>query len=266
MVGGASRRSAASLFWGSRKLHFIGRWPRPLNPAPTAQAAPVSVAPSCRALRRAAHPPTALLRAGMDRTQEAPGVAEFLSECAGRTLTRSCSRATHTSRRALAADPCSARSPLRTTCLVVVSSASDGSGLSQALNAGADGVVFEKDLESTLGPVTQSVLVGQISLPRRFHRCVVKPVFSHREKEVLTMVVQGLAKRQISDPPVSGGEHGQEPPFPPPSKRSACAHGRRRPRLRTHPQEGLEAVLSIESEERLYGDAGAVGRERRAGA
>jgi DNA-binding NarL/FixJ family response regulator len=88
---------------------------------------------------------------------------------------------------------------LRTSPLVVVSSAPDDSGVQQAINAGADGLVNEAELESTLWAATQAVLVGHISLPRRLHRCVVKPVFSHREKEILAMVVQGLGNKQIAD-------------------------------------------------------------------
>jgi DNA-binding NarL/FixJ family response regulator len=88
---------------------------------------------------------------------------------------------------------------LRTSPLVVVSSAEDGVGIRQAVNAGADGVVYEAELETTLVPATQAVLVGHVSLPRRFHRCVVKPVFSHREKQVLGMVVRGYGNRQIAD-------------------------------------------------------------------
>jgi DNA-binding NarL/FixJ family response regulator len=88
---------------------------------------------------------------------------------------------------------------LRTSPLVVVSPAPDGSGVRQAINAGADGLVNEADLESTLWATTQAVLVGNISLPRRLHRCVVKPVFSHREKEILAMVVRGLGNKQIAE-------------------------------------------------------------------
>jgi DNA-binding NarL/FixJ family response regulator len=85
----------------------------------------------------------------------------------------------------------------RTSCLVVVSPSADG--VRQAVNAGADGVVLEAELEATLAPTTHSVLVGQISLPRSLHRCVVKPVFSHREKQVLSLVVRGHGNRQIAD-------------------------------------------------------------------
>jgi DNA-binding NarL/FixJ family response regulator len=88
---------------------------------------------------------------------------------------------------------------MRASYVIVVSSASDGVGVRQALNAGADGVVNEPELETTLWPATQSVLVGHISLPRRFHRYIVKPCFSHREKQVLAMVVRGFGNRQIAD-------------------------------------------------------------------
>ena len=88
---------------------------------------------------------------------------------------------------------------LRTSPLLVVSPAPDSSGVRQAINAGADGVVNEEELESTLWAATQAVLVGHISLPRRLHRCVVKPVFSHREKEILAMVVRGLGNKQIAE-------------------------------------------------------------------
>jgi DNA-binding NarL/FixJ family response regulator len=88
---------------------------------------------------------------------------------------------------------------LRTSPLLVVSPAPDSSGVRQAIDAGADGVVNEEELESTLWAATQAVLVGHISLPRRLHRCVVKPVFSHREKEILAMVVRGLGNKQIAE-------------------------------------------------------------------
>ncbi|MGH2745042.1 MAG: LuxR C-terminal-related transcriptional regulator [Thermoleophilaceae bacterium] len=88
---------------------------------------------------------------------------------------------------------------LRDTRLVVVSPGSDGVGVRQALNAGADGVVGESELEATLGPAAQSVLAGHMSVPRRLHRCVFRPAFSYREKQVLAMVVEGAGNRQIAD-------------------------------------------------------------------
>jgi DNA-binding NarL/FixJ family response regulator len=74
-----------------------------------------------------------------------------------------------------------------------------GSGVRQALTAGADGVVYDSELESALGPATHSVLVGQVSLPRRLRRCAVRPAFSTREKQILTLVVHGCANREIAN-------------------------------------------------------------------
>jgi DNA-binding NarL/FixJ family response regulator len=83
--------------------------------------------------------------------------------------------------------------------IVVVSSAQVGSGVRQALTAGADGVVYDSELECALGPATHSVLVGQVSLPRRLRRCAVRPAFSTREKQILTLVVHGCANREIAN-------------------------------------------------------------------
>lgn len=253
---------------GARKQRAAGRVHRPMattpvapEPATTAQPAPVSVAVIAAEPFAARRIRAALEAAGMERTRGAPGVTEFLEERAG----------PHPDAVVFACNPYQPASlaairrladELRTTYLVVVSSASDGAGLRQALNAGADGVVFDSDLESTLGPVTQSVLVGHISLPRRFHRLVVKPVFSHREKEVLAMVVQGLGNREIAsrlflaESTVKSHLSTAFQKLGVRSRKEAAA-------LLMDPEEGLEAALSIEAEERPYRpyqDAGALGR------
>jgi DNA-binding NarL/FixJ family response regulator len=87
---------------------------------------------------------------------------------------------------------------LRPARIVVVSLVSSGRGVRQALAAGADGLVYESDLESTLEATTRAVLVGHVSVPRELQRCVIKPAFSHREKQVLARVVDGLANQQIA--------------------------------------------------------------------
>ena len=228
------------------------------RPAPTAQPAPVTVAVVAAEPFAARRIRAALESAGMHTTREAPDVTEFLSERAGR----------HPDAVVLACNPYEPASlaairrladALRTTYLVVVSSDQDGAGLRQALNAGADGVVFESDLESTLGPVTQSVLVGHISLPRRFHRCVVKPVFSHREKEVLAMVVKGLGNRQIANR-LFLAESTVKSHLSTAFQKLGVRSRKEAAALLMDPEEGLEAVLSIEPEPRLNGEAGALSR------
>jgi DNA-binding NarL/FixJ family response regulator len=82
--------------------------------------------------------------------------------------------------------------------VVVVVPEDEWSGLRQALNAGATGLVYESQLEATLVPTMRAALAGQISLPQRLRRCAVTPAFSHREKEVLSLVVRGLPNQQIA--------------------------------------------------------------------
>lgn len=89
------------------------------------------------------------------------------------------------------------RGTFRHSHVVVVSCAADAAAVRQALGAGADGLVADDDLEATLGPAAQSVLVGHLSVPRHLHRCVLKPSLSHREKQVLALVVRGLGNREI---------------------------------------------------------------------
>jgi DNA-binding NarL/FixJ family response regulator len=171
----------------------------PVAPPPAAadQPAPVAVA-VVAADRFARRRISAALEIQGAETRVTAGVDELLETLDG----------PHPDAVVLACDPFEAPSlaairsiaaALRTSPLIVVSSATDGSGVRQAVNAGADGLVNDAELESTLWAATQAVLVGHISLPRQLHRCVVKPVFSHREKEILAMVVRGLGNKQIAD-------------------------------------------------------------------
>ena len=107
----------------------------------------------------------------------------------------------------LAVDPASATSladvrrltaAFRGTHVVIVSTGADGAGVRQVLGAGAAGVVNEAELEVTLVATTQAVLVGNICVPRKLHRCLFKPAFSHRERQVLALVVRGFGNRQIA--------------------------------------------------------------------
>jgi two-component system, NarL family, response regulator len=159
-----------------------------------AATASISVVARAFAARRIG---AALESGGLFAARFADSVAELLES----------GRGPHPDAVVFACDPFEAQSlaairriadEMRTAPLVIVSSASDGTGIGQAVNAGADGVVYEAELETTLGPTTQAVLAGQVSVPRRFHRCVVKPVFSHRERQVLTLVVAGFGNRQIA--------------------------------------------------------------------
>lgn len=83
--------------------------------------------------------------------------------------------------------------------IVLVAMASQLSHAREALSAGADALVVESDVEAALGPVVETVAAGQVSVPRELRRHIVRPAFSHRERQVLALMVEGLQNREIAD-------------------------------------------------------------------
>jgi DNA-binding NarL/FixJ family response regulator len=80
-----------------------------------------------------------------------------------------------------------------------VSPVATGTGVRRALDAGADGVVFESELESTLSVAVRAVASGQSVVPRKLRASVERPAFSHRERQVLSFVSRGLTNAQIAE-------------------------------------------------------------------
>jgi DNA-binding NarL/FixJ family response regulator len=91
------------------------------------------------------------------------------------------------------------RRELGGTGIVVVARGSHRGSVREILNMGADGFLLEEQLESTLAAVVRTVALGNVSVPRKLRRSVVRPAFSHREREVLALVVEGLHNREIAD-------------------------------------------------------------------
>jgi len=91
------------------------------------------------------------------------------------------------------------RKELRETGVVVVSLGSSRARASEAVNTGADGLVPESEIEASLAAVARAVAAGHIAVPRTLRRCVVRPAFSHRERQVLALVAAGLQNREIAD-------------------------------------------------------------------
>jgi DNA-binding NarL/FixJ family response regulator len=83
---------------------------------------------------------------------------------------------------------------------LVVVARDDGSAMAarQALNAGAEGFVRADAVDQALRPALDAVMAGLVCAPRSARRLVAKPTFSHREKEVLALLVEGLTNRQIA--------------------------------------------------------------------
>lgn len=66
------------------------------------------------------------------------------------------------------------------------------------LDAGIDGVVLERELDATLGLVVRSVCAGHVTVPRALRHGVDLPAFSHRERQILGLVLAGLTNAEIA--------------------------------------------------------------------
>jgi DNA-binding NarL/FixJ family response regulator len=86
------------------------------------------------------------------------------------------------------------------TRIVVVTAGSDHASPAarQTLNAGADAFVPRRDADRSLAPAVRAVLAGLVCAPRETRRALAKPTFSHREKEVLALLVTGLTNQEIA--------------------------------------------------------------------
>ncbi|HET7417652.1 MAG TPA: response regulator transcription factor [Solirubrobacterales bacterium] len=93
----------------------------------------------------------------------------------------------------------SLRRELRGPAIIAVSPSATATGVRRALDAGADAVVFEAELEQTLAVAVRAVESGQSVVPRNMRASVERPAFSHRERQVLGYVAQGLTNAQIAE-------------------------------------------------------------------
>ncbi len=86
------------------------------------------------------------------------------------------------------------------TRIVVVTADNDPTSRQarQALNAGADAFVPRPAADRSLAPAVHAVIAGLVCAPREVRMLLAKPTFSHREKEVLSLLVAGLTNREIA--------------------------------------------------------------------
>jgi DNA-binding NarL/FixJ family response regulator len=71
-------------------------------------------------------------------------------------------------------------------------------GIRRAIEAGANGVVFECDLESALPITIRAILAGQIAVPATRRHELDRPTLSSREKQVIGLVVSGKSNKAIA--------------------------------------------------------------------
>lgn len=83
--------------------------------------------------------------------------------------------------------------------IVVIADPPRDHDVRRALRAGADGVVLQSTVERALAPTVRAVVAGQLALPRRHRHHLEKRALSHREQQVLSLVVRGATNRQAAD-------------------------------------------------------------------
>jgi DNA-binding NarL/FixJ family response regulator len=90
------------------------------------------------------------------------------------------------------------RRGLPQTRIVAVMPEDSRRGVRRALEAGADGVVFESNLDATLSLTVRAVFAGQTVVPAAGRLELDRPTLSTREKQVLRMVVAGMSNKSIA--------------------------------------------------------------------
>ena len=82
--------------------------------------------------------------------------------------------------------------------VVAVLGGTDATSLRRALEAGADAVVADVDLEVALPVAVRGVAAGLMVVPQAARRQLAPPALSHRERQVLTLVVEGCTNAEIA--------------------------------------------------------------------
>lgn len=71
--------------------------------------------------------------------------------------------------------------------------------LRRAMRSGAEGIVLRDELAGSLVATVHAVASGQIVMPRALLQRVAPEPLTHREKEIVGMVVAGATNRQVAD-------------------------------------------------------------------
>jgi DNA-binding NarL/FixJ family response regulator len=87
----------------------------------------------------------------------------------------------------------------RGPAIVVVSPRATATAVRRTLDAGADALVFEPELDQALAVSVRAVESGQSVVPRNTRAGVERPYLSHRERQVLSLVCEGLTNAEIAE-------------------------------------------------------------------
>jgi DNA-binding NarL/FixJ family response regulator len=83
--------------------------------------------------------------------------------------------------------------------LVVMPASTANASLRRALIAGAAGIVLEDEMDTALAANARAILAGQLAVPSALGRHIAPRPLSHREKQILGLVVLGLTNREIAN-------------------------------------------------------------------
>lgn len=81
--------------------------------------------------------------------------------------------------------------------VITVLDSTDATSLRRAIEAGADAVVGASDLATALPVALQGVVVGMMVIPHKGRHQLAPPALSHRERQVLALVVEGCTNAEI---------------------------------------------------------------------
>jgi DNA-binding NarL/FixJ family response regulator len=82
--------------------------------------------------------------------------------------------------------------------VVIVSPPCGPLGARRALRAGADSLVLEQELEAVLIPAIRAVAAGLTAMPSVLQNGMNGLAFSHRERQVLRLAINGHTNREIA--------------------------------------------------------------------
>jgi DNA-binding NarL/FixJ family response regulator len=81
---------------------------------------------------------------------------------------------------------------------VLVCADADAHAIRRVLEGGGDGVVDERELEATLPATVLAVAAGLLAVPRSLRREIAPTALSHRERQVLALLVEGRTNSEIA--------------------------------------------------------------------
>jgi DNA-binding NarL/FixJ family response regulator len=90
------------------------------------------------------------------------------------------------------------RERLPEALVVACAPESDPRAARWAVDNGADGVLWETQVEAALAHTVGAVHAGQLAIPREARRQLLPPELTNREKQVLSLVVMGLSNGEIA--------------------------------------------------------------------